>query len=224
VKASPLMSGASLSDDVSTDEAYLVPAHGTRVASVAALDMGIKSMTPFLLAEQGFDVHVLPASTPVDEIVSGKYDSLFISNGPGDPATADHAVAIVRAALAKDMPTFGICFGNQILGRALGFPTYKLRFGHRGVNIPVQDRRTGRIAISAHNHGFAVDAPLDAVTETEFGRVEVSHVCVNDDVVEGLRCLDRRAFSVQYHPEAAAGPHDAADLFSQFRALVMGGN
>jgi len=224
VKASPLMSGASLSDDVSTNESYIVPAHGTRIASVAALDMGIKSMTPFLLAAQGFDVHVLPADTPVDDVVDGTYDSLFISNGPGDPATADHAVAIVRAALARDMPTFGICFGNQILGRALGFPTYKLRFGHRGVNIPVQDRRTGRIAISAHNHGFAVDAPLDAVTETEFGRVEVSHVCVNDDVVEGLRCLDRRAFSVQYHPEAAAGPHDAADLFSQFRALVMGGN
>lgn len=224
VRNCPPMSGARLSDDVTASEPYVVPAHGSRIASVAALDLGIKSMTPYLLAEQGFDVHVIPANTPVDRIVGSGFDALFVSNGPGDPSTADHAVAIVQAALASDMPFFGICFGNQILGRALGFPTYKLRFGHRGINVPVQDRRTGRIAISAHNHGFAVDAPLDRVSETAYGRVEVSHVCVNDGVVEGLRCLDRRAFSVQYHPEAAAGPHDAANLFIQFRQLVMGDN
>ena len=222
VQNCPPMSGARLSADVTAPDAYTVKAHGERIASVAALDLGIKSMTPYLLAEQGFDVHVLPADTPVDQVVGAGYDALFVSNGPGDPATADHAVAIVQAALAADMPFFGICFGNQILGRALGFSTYKLRFGHRGINVPVQDRRTGRIAISAHNHGFAVDAPVGEVTETDFGRVEVSHVCVNDGVVEGLRCLDKRAFSVQYHPEAAAGPHDAANLFVQFRQLVMG--
>ena len=121
------------------------------------------------------------------------------------------------------MPVFGICFGNQILGRALGFGTYKLKYGHRGINQPVQDRATGRVEISAHNHGFAVDAPLDGPTDTPFGRAEVSHVCLNDDVVEGLRLLDAPAFSVQYHPEAAAGPHDSAYLFDRFVAMMQGG-
>ncbi len=145
---------------------------------------------------------------------------VFFSNGPGDPATADHAVAQMRAVLAARIPVFGICFGNQILGRALGFGTYKLGYGHRGINQPVSDRATGRVEVTAHNHGFAVDAPADRVSQTEFGRVEVSHVCLNDDVVEGLRCLDVPAFSVQYHPEAAAGPHDAAYLFDRFAALM----
>ncbi len=115
---------------------------------------------------------------------------------------------------------FGICFGNQVLGRALGFGTYKLRYGHRGINQPVMDRTTGKVEITAQNHGFAVDAPTDRVSETPYGRVEVSHVCLNDDVVEGLSCLDVPAFSVQYHPEAAAGPHDAAYLFDRFVELL----
>ncbi len=115
---------------------------------------------------------------------------------------------------------FGICFGNQVLGRALGLTTYKLRYGHRGINQPVKDRATGRVEVTAHNHGFAVDAPRDGTFETPFGAAEVSHVCLNDDVVEGLRCLDVPAFSVQYHPEAAAGPHDAAYLFDRFSALL----
>jgi carbamoyl-phosphate synthase small subunit len=221
VRASADMLGAALADQVTVAESYLVPAVGERVASVAAIDLGIKSMTPALLAEQGFDVHVLPANTAAEVVLSGNYDALFLSNGPGDPATAHDAVALVRAALARKLPLFGICFGNQILGRALGFDTYKLKYGHRGINIPVKDLATGTIAISAHNHGFAVAAPVGEVVDTEFGRVEVSHVCVNDGVVEGLRCLDVPAFSVQYHPEAAAGPHDAANLFNAFRTMVL---
>jgi carbamoyl-phosphate synthase small subunit len=147
-------------------------------------------------------------------------DGVFFSNGPGDPATADHAVALARGVLGAEVPMFGICFGNQILGRALGFGTYKLGYGHRGINQPVADRTTGKVEITAHNHGFAVDAPTDRVSDTEFGRVEVSHVCLNDDVVEGLRLLDAPAFSVQYHPEAAAGPHDAGHLFDRFCELM----
>ena len=221
VRAGAPMAGAELASEVSVDEAYVVPAVGERIARVAAIDLGIKAMTPALLAAQGFDVHVLPAATTAEQVFAGGYDALFLSNGPGDPATATEAVALVRAALARRMPLFGICFGNQILGRALGFETYKLKYGHRGINIPVKDLATGTIAISAHNHGFAVAAPVGEVVETEFGRVEVSHVCVNDGVVEGLRCLDVPAFSVQYHPEAAAGPHDAAHLFTAFRTMVL---
>lgn len=221
VRASAQMVGAELASEVSVEQAYVVQATAPKVATVAALDLGIKSMTPTLLAAQGFDVHVLPAGTAHEQILDAGFDALFLSNGPGDPATATDAVALVRAALERRMPLFGICFGNQILGRALGFDTYKLAFGHRGVNIPVKDLATGSIAISAHNHGFAVAAPIGEEVPTEFGRVVVSHVCVNDGVVEGLRCLDRPAFSVQYHPEAAAGPHDAADLFSQFRSMVL---
>jgi carbamoyl-phosphate synthase small subunit len=122
--------------------------------------------------------------------------------------------------LDAEVPLFGICFGNQILGRALGFGTYKLRFGHRGINQPVMDRTTGKVEITAHNHGFAVDAPRDGVADTHYGRAHVSHVCLNDDVVEGLECRDVPAFSVQYHPEAAAGPHDAGYLFDRFADLM----
>jgi carbamoyl-phosphate synthase small subunit len=179
-------------------------------------------MTPALMAQRGMTVHVVPASWTYAQIAAMNPDGLFFSNGPGDPATADHAVGIAKAALADRLPTFGICFGNQILGRALGFGTYKLAYGHRGINQPVQDRRTGKVEVTAHNHGFAVDAPLDRDVETEFGRVRVSHVCLNDDVVEGLQCLDVPAFSVQYHPEAAAGPHDSAYLFDRFAAAMEG--
>lgn len=224
VRSSAEMTGASLAEQVTVDSAYTVPAVGTRIASVAAIDLGIKAMTPTLLAQQGFEVHVLPAATSADQIFAGGYDALFLSNGPGDPATATAAVALVQAALERKLPLFGICFGNQILGRALGFDTYKLKYGHRGINIPVKDLATGTIAISAHNHGFAVDAPVGEIVNTPYGRVEVSHVCVNDGVVEGLRCLDVPAFSVQYHPEAAAGPHDAANLFTTFRTMVMEAN
>lgn len=222
VRNAAQMVGAELASEVSTDSVEFIPATADRIASVAAIDLGIKAMTPALLAAQGFDVHILPASTPASDVLAGGYDSVFLSNGPGDPATATASIELVKAALTARLPLFGICFGNQILGRALGFDTYKLKYGHRGINIPVKDLATGTIAISAHNHGFAVAAPVGEVVQTEFGRVEVSHVCVNDGVVEGLRCLDRPAFSVQYHPEAAAGPHDAAELFTAFRTMVLG--
>ena len=222
VLTSPGMAGANLTADVTTPEAYVVPAIGARRFTVAAVDLGIKAMTPHRLAQRGAEVHVVPASTTADELLAIGVDGLFFSNGPGDPATADAAVELMKAALASGTPTFGICFGNQILGRALGLGTYKLKYGHRGINQPVMDLMTTRVEVTAHNHGFAVDAPRDGVFDTPFGRAEVSHVCLNDDVVEGLRLLDAPAFSVQYHPEAAAGPHDSAYLFDRFCELMEG--
>ncbi|CAL9367509.1 MULTISPECIES: glutamine-hydrolyzing carbamoyl-phosphate synthase small subunit [unclassified Streptomyces] len=220
VKAQPEMKGADLSAEVATKEPYVVPAIGEKKYTVAAVDLGIKGMTPQRMAERGIEVHVLPATATADDVYAVNPDGVFFSNGPGDPATADHPVAVMRAVLERKTPLFGICFGNQILGRALGFGTYKLKYGHRGINQPVQDRTTGKVEVTAHNHGFAVDAPLDTVSDTPFGRAEVTHVCLNDNVVEGLQLLDQPAFSVQYHPEAAAGPHDAAYLFDRFVALM----
>lgn len=228
VLAQPSMAGLRLADEVSVDEAYIVEpsAHGWEgepLFTIAALDLGIKAMTPTRFAERGVRVHVLPAATTFEEASALNPDGVFISNGPGDPATADRQVAFVRSFLDANVPYFGICFGNQILGRALGFGTYKLRYGHRGINQPVMDRSTGKVEITSQNHGFAVDAPLDGPTqapEERFGRVEVSHISLNDQVVEGLSCLDIPAFSVQYHPEAAAGPHDAAYLFDRFIDLM----
>ena len=222
VRQAPEMTGADLSAEVATKEAYVVPAIGEKKYTVAAVDLGIKGMTPHRMAERGIEVHVLPATATVEDVYAVQPDGVFFSNGPGDPATADHPVAVMQAVLERGTPLFGICFGNQILGRALGFGTYKLKYGHRGINQPVQDRTTGKVEVTAHNHGFAVDAPLDKVSETPYGRAEVSHVCLNDQVVEGLRLLDRPAFSVQYHPEAAAGPHDAAYLFDRFVSLMEG--
>ena len=222
VQAQPHMKGASLYEEVATKEAYVVPAVGEKKFTVAAVDLGIKGMTPHRMAERGIEVHVLPATATADDIYAVNPDGVFFSNGPGDPATADGPVALMTAVLERRTPLFGICFGNQILGRALGFGTYKLKYGHRGINQPVQDRTTGKVEVTAHNHGFAVDAPLDRVSDTKFGRAEVSHVCLNDDVVEGLQLLDQPAFSVQYHHEAAAGPHDAAYLFDRFVSLMEG--
>ncbi|MFK0152985.1 glutamine-hydrolyzing carbamoyl-phosphate synthase small subunit [Streptomyces sp. NPDC090493] len=222
VQAQPHMKGASLYEEVATKEAYVVPAVGAKRFTVAAVDLGIKGMTPQRMAERGIEVHVLPATATEDDVYAVSPDGVFFSNGPGDPATADGPVALMSAVLERKTPLFGICFGNQILGRALGFGTYKLKYGHRGINQPVQDRTTGKVEVTAHNHGFAVDAPLDQVSDTKFGRAEVSHVCLNDDVVEGLQLLDQPAFSVQYHPEAAAGPHDAAYLFDRFVSLMEG--
>ncbi|MDT4960770.1 MAG: carbamoyl-phosphate synthase small subunit, partial [Pseudonocardiales bacterium] len=220
---SPQMAGADLSAQVTTVEPYRVDALGEHRFTVAALDYGIKAMTPYRMAERGITTHVLPSTSSAADVLATGADAVFLANGPGDPATADAAVETVRDLLRRDLPIFGICFGNQILGRAYGFGTYKLGYGHRGINQPVQDRATGKVEITAHNHGFAVDAPLDRVSDTEFGAVEVSHVCLNDNVVEGLKARDARAFSVQYHPEAAAGPHDAAYLFDRFVELLEGG-
>ncbi|WUD76438.1 glutamine-hydrolyzing carbamoyl-phosphate synthase small subunit [Streptomyces sp. NBC_00510] len=220
VQASPQMKGADLSAEVATNEPYVVPAVGEKKFTVAAIDLGIKGMTPQRMAERGIEVHVLPAGATLDEVYAVNPDGVFLSNGPGDPATAD--LTVIQGVLERKTPLFGICFGNQLLGRAVGFGTYKLKYGHRGINQPVQDRSTGKVEVTAHNHGFAVDAPLDQVSDTAYGRVEVSHVCLNDNVVEGLRLLDTPAFSVQYHPEAAAGPHDAAYLFDRFVKLMEG--
>jgi len=228
VLASAPMEGAALAEEVSIDEAYVVEPkdhgwEGEPRFSIAAVDLGIKAMTPVRFAERGVRVHVLPATSTVEDVNAVNPDGFFMSNGPGDPATADHQVKLLRSVLDEKLPYFGICFGNQILGRALGFGTYKLRYGHRGINQPVMDRRTGKVEITSQNHGFAVDAPLNGATvapEERYGRVEVSHVSLNDDVVEGLACLDIPAFSVQYHPEAAAGPHDAAYLFDRFIDLM----
>ncbi len=221
VAAQPSMAGADLTGDVSTAGGYIVPADGEEIFSVAAIDLGIKANTPRMLAARGIRTHVLPATTTIEQIRSLGVDGVFLSNGPGDPATADVTVNLTRDVLAARIPLFGICFGNQILGRALGFGTYKLKFGHRGINQPVRDHGTGRVLVTSHNHGFAVDAPLDGVTDTEFGRVKVAFSCLNDGVVEGLECLDRLAFSVQFHPEAAAGPHDAGYLFDRFVDLMV---
>ncbi|GGX92643.1 glutamine-hydrolyzing carbamoyl-phosphate synthase small subunit [Streptomyces minutiscleroticus] len=222
VREAPEMKGADLAAEVATKEAYVVPAIGEKKFTVAAVDLGIKGMTPHRMAERGIEVHVLPATATAEDVFAVNPDGVFFSNGPGDPATADGPVSVMRAVLERKTPLFGICFGNQILGRALGFGTYKLKYGHRGINQPVQDRTTGKVEVTAHNHGFAVDAPTDRVSETPYGRAEVSHVCLNDDVVEGLQLLDQPAFSVQYHPEAAAGPHDAAYLFDRFVSLMEG--
>jgi carbamoyl-phosphate synthase small subunit len=220
VKASPEMAGADFTAEVSTAEPYAIEPVGEHRFTVAAIDLGIKTMTPERLAERGVRTHVLPGTATLEDVLATGADGVFFSNGPGDPAAADGPVQLMRELLGRRIPVFGICFGNQMLGRALGFGTYKLKYGHRGINQPVQDRQTGKVEVTAHNHGFAVDAPTDRVSETPFGRAEVSHVNLNDGVVEGLRCLDVPAFSVQYHPEAAAGPHDAAYLFDRFVELM----
>jgi carbamoyl-phosphate synthase small subunit len=216
IMQSPSMLGASFTDRVSTSKPYTVEPLVDHVATCVAIDLGIKSMTPHRMAERGVRVHVVPAKFSWQEILDLSPDGVFLSNGPGDPATADHAVELVSSALRAKVPVFGICFGNQILGRALGLDTYKLRYGHRGINQPVQDLSTGKVEITAHNHGFAVKAPDSQEFDTPFGRARVTHVCLNDNVVEGLELIDSPAFSVQYHPEAAAGPHDSDYLFDRF--------
>ncbi len=222
VRAIPTMMGADLAGEVTTAEAYVVPAQGEHRFTVAALDLGIKANTPRMLSARGITTHVLPADATLEDITAIGADGVFLSNGPGDPATADASVALTEQVLEAGIPFFGICFGNQILGRALGFGTYKLKFGHRGINQPVKDHTTGRVLVTAQNHGFAVDAPLGVTVQTPHGRARVAFTCLNDDVVEGLECLDRPAFSVQFHPEAAAGPHDASYLFDRFVDLMAG--
>ncbi len=224
VRGSAEMAGAELAGEVSTTEPYVVPAVGEKRFTVAAVDLGIKASTPRMMAERGIEVHVLPADSSLEQVLAVQPDGLFFSNGPGDPAATTSQVELLRGALDAGLPYFGICFGNQLFGRALGFGTYKLKYGHRGINQPVMDRTTGKVEVTSHNHGFAVDAPTEGATETPYGAVTVSHVCLNDDVVEGLELRspagDLLSFSVQYHPEAAAGPHDAAYLFDRFISLM----
>jgi carbamoyl-phosphate synthase small subunit len=222
VRNSPAMEGADLYGAVTTSEPYVIPAIGETRFRVAALDVGIKSNTPRMLALRGIETHVLPAASTIEQVEAVSPDGFFLSNGPGDPATADVPVALTQQVLERRIPLFGICFGNQILARALGRGTYKLRYGHRGINIPVVEHATGRVAITSQNHGFAVEGEAGERWESPFGPAEITHTCPNDGCVEGLRALDVPAFSVQYHPEAAAGPHDAADLFDRFATLMQG--
>jgi carbamoyl-phosphate synthase small subunit len=215
------MTGSYLCADVSTPKTYVVPALGQKKYTVAAIDLGIKGATPRAMAERGIEVHVMPYNSTLEQIMAISPDGVFLSNGPGDPSTMNDVVDLVREILLEQIPIFGICFGHQILGRALGFETYKLQFGHRGINQPVIDKRTGKVEITAHNHGFAIKAPTEGTFNTVFGAGEVTHLGLNDGVVEGLQLLERGAFSVQYHPEAAAGPHDAAYLFDRFIELML---
>jgi carbamoyl-phosphate synthase small subunit len=219
----PAMLGADLCGEVSTDDSYIVEPQGLQRFTVAALDLGIKTNTPRNFALRGIRTHVLPSSVTFEQIADLSPDGVFLSNGPGDPATADRVVDVTREILGAGIPLFGICFGNQILGRALGRSTYKMVFGHRGINVPVIDHATGRVAVTAQNHGFALEGEAGEVFDTDFGPAVVSHTCANDGVVEGVKLVDGRAFSVQYHPEAAAGPHDANYLFDQFVELMAGG-
>ena len=243
VLASPGMTGADLARIVTTPHPYTVtPPPGTATRyRVAAVDLGIKNNTPRNMADRGMEVQVLPATSTAKDILDTDPDGVFFSNGPGDPAAAGYAVAAMRGVLEAGVPVFGICFGNQIMSRAVGLDTYKLRYGHRGVNQPVMNLMTGRVHITSHNHGFAAALPPEADTsrttdawahvppgarepfDTPYGAAAVTHVNLNDGVVEGIRLLDRPAFAVQYHPEAAPGPHDAVDLFDQFAVLMDGG-
>ncbi|MCB0928470.1 MAG: glutamine-hydrolyzing carbamoyl-phosphate synthase small subunit [Mycolicibacterium insubricum] len=220
VREQPSMLGANLSAEVSTEVPYVVESDGDARFTVAAIDLGIKSNTPRMLAARGVRTHVLPSSSGFAAIADLAPDGVFLSNGPGDPATADAVVELTRQVVSAGIPLFGICFGNQLLGRALGLSTYKMTFGHRGINIPVIEHATGKVAITSQNHGFALEGEAGQEFDSPFGRAVISHTCANDGVVEGVRLIDGRAFSVQYHPEAAAGPHDAQNLFDRFIDLM----
>jgi carbamoyl-phosphate synthase small subunit len=222
VRKTAPMSGAFLAADVTTKQPYIInpPKDVVTKFKVAAIDLGIKAATPKAMAKLGIQVHVLPLTTTLDQIKALNVDGVFLSNGPGDPAAMVEVVELVRSVLLEEIPFFGICFGHQILGRALGFETYKLPFGHRGINQPVIDLTTGKVEITAHNHGFAVSAPKDTDFKTVYGSGRVSHISLNDSVVEGLEMISIPAFSVQYHPESAAGPHDASYLFERFVKLM----
>ena len=220
VREQPPMLGANLSAEVSTEVPYVVDADGDARFTVAAIDLGIKSNTPRMFAARGVRTHVLPSWSGFDAIADLAPDGVFLSNGPGDPATADAVVELTRQVVSAGIPLFGICFGNQLLGRALGLSTYKMTFGHRGINVPVIEHATGKVAITSQNHGFALEGEAGQEFDSPFGRAVISHTCANDGVVEGVRLIDGRAFSVQYHPEAAAGPHDAQNLFDRFIDLM----
>ncbi|MCX4091219.1 glutamine-hydrolyzing carbamoyl-phosphate synthase small subunit [Nocardia sp. alder85J] len=220
VTGQPSMLGADLAAEVSTPGVYTIEPAGEHRFTVVAVDLGIKTNTPRMFARRGMRVHVVPSGVTPEQIRELNPDGVFLSNGPGDPATQDDAVELTKAVLGEGIPLFGICFGNQILGRALGLSTYKMKFGHRGINVPVIDHATGQVSITAQNHGFALEGEAGQRFDTPFGAAEVSHTCANDGTVEGVRLVDGRAFSVQYHPEAAAGPHDAAYLFDRFAELM----
>jgi carbamoyl-phosphate synthase small subunit len=229
VLESPSMEGLELASEVTAKDRYVLAPAGERRLRIVALDFGMKRSIGRYLTEVGAEVHVLPASATPDQVREVGPDGLFLSNGPGDPATVAQGIATTRELLGE-VPTFGICLGSQLLGHALGADTFKLTFGHHGVNQPVLRRADGAVEITSHNHGFAVQATSlgEQVEEHAFrtadhGVVEVSHVNLNDDVCEGLTARDIQAFSVQYHPEAAPGPNDARYLFERFARTIEGG-
>lgn len=216
VLSQPKAEGLDLVSEVTTKKPYVLEANGEQRFEIAIIDLGLKANSARHFVRRGIRVHVLPASSTWDDLAALNVDGLFLSNGPGDPATADGPVKLVQQALAHKMPIFGVCFGNQVLGQALGLKTYKMKFGHRGVNIPVRDHKTGRILITAQNHGFCLEGKPGAEFDTPYGRAQIAFSCPNDDTVEGIKLLDSPAFSVQFHPEASAGPHDAEYLFDRF--------
>jgi carbamoyl-phosphate synthase small subunit len=226
VRATSGMEGADLARTVTAQEPYAAsdvvgPVDGSRgpIFRVAAYDFGMKRNILRMLAAAGCEATVLPAETPAAEVISGGYDGVLLSNGPGDPVATRYGVEATAALLGR-VPVFGICLGHQLLALALGGRTYKMKFGHRGVNQPIRNVATGRVEITSHNHGFAVDPDGWRSGTTAFGAVELTHWNLNDGTLEGLRCLDVPAFGVQYHPEAAPGPHDSRYLFDEFRALM----
>ena len=226
----PPMAGQDLVRLVAPDEAYDWPQgydspfaqahrdHGERVFNVVAVDCGAKLNILRNLVEAGCKVTVVPAAATAEEILARKPDGVFVSNGPGDPAAVTYTIETLRGLVGK-LPVFGICLGHQMLAWALGGSTYKLKFGHRGCNQPVRNEATGKVEITSQNHGFAVDA--DSIRPT--GAI-VTHVNLNDGTVEGFTHTDKALFSVQYHPEASPGPHDATYLFDCFRDMMAGGS
>ncbi|CAN5313043.1 glutamine-hydrolyzing carbamoyl-phosphate synthase small subunit [soil metagenome] len=222
VRAQPEMAGADLTSGVGVRAAVTLPAAGERRFRVVACDYGCKRSQLRLLAARGCEVVLVPGATPAAQVLAMEPDGVFLSNGPGDPSAVGHAVAAIRALLTAGVPTFGICLGHQLLGLAVGARTYKLRFGHHGVNHPVRNVARGTVEIASHNHGFAVDTGSLPGGEGPFGRVIETHVNLNDGTNAGLRCLDVPAFSVQYHPESAPGPHDSRYLFADFVTLMEG--
>ena len=213
-RASAPMENRELASVVTTPRPYTVPAQGPERFHVVCYDFGVKRNSLNELARAGCRVTVVPASTPAAEVLAMGPDGVYLSNGPGDPASMTEVVEEIRRLVGEGVPTFGICFGHQLLGRAFGGATYKLRFGHRGGNQPVKDLHTGRVEITSHNHGFAVEA------ESLPAEVEVTHVNLNDGCVEGMRHRRLPVISVQYHPEAAPGPHDAEHHFRRFIELM----
>lgn len=221
VENSVEMKGLSLSSQVTTENTYVLPAATEKIARLAVLDLGVKKATLDHLRERGLELVVMPSDSTAEDIRNQDVDALFYSNGPGDPEASEQQVMTLQELLEDGLPFFGICFGNQLLGRALGFETYKLQFGHRGINQPVFNKESGRVEVTAHNHGFAVKLDDDrADSPAGFGKVSVRHRSLNDGVVEGLKCEEIDAFSVQYHPEAAAGPHDSHYLFDEFIEMI----